>query len=198
MENDKEYANIQRFLILHKKIDQTRNLILVYERNNRDAIEIEQVLSNLEKEMQELKIILSDPKEVTSTESRFRNLIYQLQIIHDKLKLDRFGNNIDRNHRLILENYIYDDILRDIENSLTSMYMGVSIPTYYYTIDSDFDFDPVKELINICITELNQIDESPNNFIELFNLYYNIRERIIDVAIAEYKKNRKPKIDIND
>lgn len=198
MENDKEYTNIQRFLALYKEIDQSANLIHVYEKNNRDATEIKQVLSNLEKEMYELKVTLSDPKEITSTESRFHNLIYQLEIIHDKLKLDRYGNRIDRNHRLILENYIYDDILRDIENSLTSMYMGVSIPTYYYTIDSDFDFNPIKDLISICITELNQMDESPNNFIELFNLYCSIRERIINVAIEEYKKNRKHRIDIND
>jgi len=192
MNQDKEYENIQRLIGLHREIEQLSSLIQSYERYERDATEIRETLKNLEIELEQLRALLSKSEEVPSTGSRFHNLIHQIQIIHDKLVLDRYGNGIDRNHRLILENHVYDNILRDIESSILYSYMGVSIPTYYYIIDSDFDFNPVKSLLADILNELKGSANAPENFIALFNILKGISERIIQVAIAEYQQNRKP------
>jgi len=192
MNEDKEYNNIRRLQGIHKEIDQLSSLIESYEKYERDATEVKQTLENYKTELEDLRAILANPKEVPSTESRFHNLIHQIQIIHDKLVLDRYGNGIDRNHCLILENHVYDNILRDIESSIMYYYRGVSIPTYYYILNSDFDFNPVKDLLSEIISELKKLPDVPNNFIQLFNIQNDIKERIIGVAIAEYQQNRKP------
>jgi len=191
MDEDKEYSNIQRLIELHREIEQLSSLIQSYERYEKDATDIKETLKNLEIELEHLSTLLSKSEEVPSTEARFHNLIHQIQIIHDKLVLDRYGNGIDRNHRLILENHVYDDILRDIESSILYSYMGVSIPTYYYILNSDFDFNPVKNLLAEIIEELKRLPNAPDNFISLFNILNSINERIIRVAIREYQQNRK-------
>lgn len=190
MIEDKEYENTLQFLTLNKEIARTRYLFNSYKQHNKETHDIESGLKKLEDELGELTMVLSDPKETPSTQSRFHNLIYQIQVIHDKLNLNEYGNKIDRNQGLILENHIYNDILRDIEGALNWRYIGVSIPTYYYSVASDFDHQPLKSLLHELILELNAMKEAPKTFVDLYKIHSEVKERIIEVANREYTDNR--------
>ncbi|WP_025143745.1 hypothetical protein [Pedobacter jeongneungensis] len=190
MKDDQEYENIQKFLKVNKEIEQTSSLIKSYERYSRDTADLNTKLRDFESQQSQLRDVLSDPNSTPSTESRFRNLHYQLQIIHEKLALNAYGDKIDRNQGLILENFIYNDVLRDIEGSLSWEFIGASIPTYYYSLESDFDFNPLKDLLSQIMDELKKMNEPPAHFIELYALHNAIRDRIIEVAIKEYNENR--------
>jgi hypothetical protein len=144
----------------------------------------------LEEKLVSANELAANPAEFTSIQSRFKNLRYQIQVIKDKLIFDSYGNKIDRNQGLILENHIYSDILRDIESSIDWEFIGVSIPTYYYSISSDFDHMPLKNLLNTIHEELADIVDEPKSLLELYQLINLIQERIIIIANEEYLLNR--------
>lgn len=131
---------------------------------------------------------LNSLKERGATQVRHGNLIRQLRKIHDNLKLDSYGNRIDRNQGLSLENYIYADIIKDLASSIKNRYAVCSVPHYKYSIESDFDHEPLKELLHSYINELNVT--TFKSYVDLLKWFEQIEEKIASFGKEEYLENR--------
>lgn len=190
MEENTELSNIREFLKLQREIELTDKTITRFNQLNRDTSEQLDRKQQLQQALiQRQEALTAIPAEKSSVSKRYGNLKWQLQVILERLVPNHYGHAIDRNQGLILENHIYSTILQDLYEVLSNEFMGVSLPTYYYSASSDFNPNPLKELLSEILAELFA-KPVPENFVELHELIISLENRIIAVAKAEYDQNR--------
>ncbi|TKB96176.1 hypothetical protein [Pedobacter cryotolerans] len=191
MEGDnEEFQHITEFNRLIKKIQQVKSLRDYCVNNNKEPIEHEKQLQELNQQLEIVSQSLSNFNPSPTTLRRYTNLARQLGILIEKLKFGRYGEKIDRNDGLILENYVYNTILQDIDGVFTNEFIGCSVPYYKYSIESDFDHEPIKALLTELKQEVVSNPRPPINYVELHYIHEQIDERILEVARNEYKANR--------
>jgi hypothetical protein len=145
------------------------------------------ILNTLNKSYAAVAAQLDDLEEKPATELRHKNLVRQLEKINEKLKVDHYGNKLDRNQGLSLENYIYYDVIRDLTSSIKNQYAVCVIPHYKYAIESNFDHEPLKELLLRFINELNGIKFA--SYLELQDKFSEISVQIESLGKEEYEAN---------
>ncbi len=191
MEHDnEEYKHIVDFNSLNREVEQVESLIAYYEGLGKDVAHLlekrELLIASLEVPKQALLAFKPSP----TTLRRYKNLYEQLRMLFDGLGEQSHYGRLDRNNGLILENYIYSSIMRDVIGVFEYEFIGLTKSYYSYRHDSDFDPTPIRTLLAVLMDEVSNNNNPPNNYIELNEVRNQILARILDVAKDEYKANR--------
>ena len=144
-------------------------------------------LNELENEKESISQKLIDLSEKPVTKKKISIITNQTRAIINSLIEGPFGYKISRDQGLIYDTAIYGYIIRDIEHSLTTNYEAYHIPSYYYSSESNFDHNPIKDYLKSFVEKINS--NNPANFIELNNEVEICMIEIKELCNNDYREN---------
>jgi hypothetical protein len=181
----KEFDLIDKYIILKKRISHLEMVKSAYGKDfsNDDANELNELFSEKEIISNELISLQEKP----ATKNKIATITGQINAIIGSLNDGPYGYKISRSQGLLYDTAIYGYIIRDIEHSLNNYYGAWHIPSYYYSAESNFDHNPIKEYLKSFVVQINS--NTAVNFVELSDQIENCVKYIKELCDKDYKEN---------
>ena len=175
-----EVELLKRLVNLEQQQHDLKNRIDVWSDDNKVKI-FKQELADVNEEIEQTEQKLLEVEEKTHSNRAKEAMISQLMSYVTEIKKARPGLKLSRSQGLILKNYLFSGILRDLQHFVTDERFGYHIPAHLYYTYSDEDsveINDLTEFLNTEIQTLRNIQDS--NYIKLRQFYDEFRNRMLE------------------
>lgn len=142
--------------------------------------ELKAALLKIEDQIGEIEGRLIEIDDKTFSQRARKAMISQLETYVLEMSKAKEGLRVDRNQRLILKNYLFSMIIRDMEHLIQDEPLGHHSPNnlvYTYRIENSVHISELSEFLNSEIGVLRETDKI--NYVVLRNYFQGFKTRII-------------------
>ena len=145
------------------------------------TFEIREEISNLGNEISKIQELLINVKDKSHSQKATVGMMRQLNSYITEINKAKDGLKLSRNQGLILENFLFSEILRDLKAFLISETFGSHIPINLKYTYSDKDSVEILDLANFLAEQkelLKQLEDP--NYVKLRSFYEEFKNKMMN------------------